>query len=196
MDGEAKEAFHERRLEITGRVPEAAVRSLTEEIGPVVSGPGHALSVLAAVRVRHAFRTDRGPHPLDAWSLEISETLAPFIVVDVDERTQMWPMPEHRHGAGTAHSLDLPGTRFRLDFVGSPRAYDDYDGAEVVASDTAVAVSPRRITTAAGEGMRLLYAETRQVEFSLPAPLSRRVLIDTVGTPIEVLHGERHTTHH
>jgi hypothetical protein len=187
VSSEAKIAFAENRLRVGTDVVTAAVASLVAEIGPLGSEADQPLMVQNAVQIRHAFATDRGPRELPAWSLEVTDSIGPVVIVDIDERGRLWFPPEHARGGGTAHCLDVQCTRLRYRFLGTPTAYADYDGVDLDEGETAVAVLPRvRHTVAPGQPM-LLYAEEREVEIQLAEPLGARVLVSATGYPIEVV---------
>jgi hypothetical protein len=183
---EAKIAFAENRLRVGDGVASAAVASLVAEMGPLVAEPG-LLTVHDAVPVHYPFPTDRGPRELPAWSLQVTDSIGPVVVVDVDERERLWFPPEHARGGGTAYCLDADCTRLRLRFMGTPTAYADYDGVELAASETAVAVRPREHSTVPEGQAILLYGQEREVEILLAEPLGARVLVSATGYPIEVL---------
>jgi hypothetical protein len=187
VSGEAKVAFAENRLRVGTDVASAAVASLVAEMGPLASGADQPLVVRSAVQIRHPFATDRGARELPAWSLEVTDSIGPVVVVDIDERGRLWFPPEQAGGGGTAYCLDAQCTRLRYRFSGTPTAYADYDGVDLAEGDTAVAVLPRvRHTVAPGQPM-LLYAEEREVEIDLAEPLGARVLVSATGYPIEVV---------
>jgi hypothetical protein len=187
VSSEAKIAFAENRLRVGPDVASAAVASLVAETGPLASGADQPLVVRSAVQIRHPFATDRGPRELPAWSLEVTDSIGPVVVVDIDERGRLWFPPQQARGGGTAYCLDAPCTRLRYRFSGTPTAYADYDGVDLAQSKTAVAVLPRvRHTVAPGQPM-LLYAEEREVEIDLTEPLGARVLVSATGYPIEVV---------
>jgi hypothetical protein len=186
ISSEAKMAFSENRLRVGDGVASTAVASLVAEMGPLLSEPGQSLTVQDAVPVRHSFATDRGPMELRAWSLEVTDSIGPVVVVDVDERERLWFPPELGAEGGTAYCLDTDCTRLRYRFSGTPTAYADYDGVDLAASETAVAVRPREHRTVAQGQVMLLYAEERDVEIRLAEPLGARVLVNETGYPIEV----------
>jgi hypothetical protein len=187
VSSEAKMAFAEKRLRVGDGVASAAVASLVAEMGPLPSEADQPLTVHGAVRVQCAFATDRGPRELDAWSLQVTDSIGPVVVVDVDERGRLWFPPDQARGGGTAYCLDSHCTRLRYRFMGTPTAYADYDGVDLAASETAVAVLPPEHSTAAEGQAILLYAEERDVEIHLAEPLGARVLVSATGYPIEVL---------
>jgi hypothetical protein len=84
ISSEAKMAFSESRLRVGDGVASTAVASLVAEMGPLISEPGQSLTVQDAVPVRYSFATDRGPRELRAWSLEVTDSIGPVVVVDVD----------------------------------------------------------------------------------------------------------------
>jgi hypothetical protein len=184
---EAKIAFAENRLRVDEGVASAAVASLVAEMGSLAAETGQSLTVQNAVPVRYPFATDRGPRELRAWSLQVTDSIGPVVVVDVDERERLWFPPELARGGGTAHCLDADCTRLRYRFMGTPTAYADYDGVELAASETAVAVRPREHSTVPEGQAILLYAQERDVEIHLDEPLGARVLVSATGYPIEVL---------
>jgi hypothetical protein len=187
VSSEAKMAFAENRLRVGDGVASAAVASLVAEIGPLAAEGDQWLTVQGADHVRYPFATDRGLRELDAWSLQVADSIGPIVIVDVDERVRLWFPPELGREVGTAHCLDAHCTRLRYRFMGTPRAYADYDGVDMAASETAVAVLPREHSTVA-EGQAIdLYAEERDVEIHLAEPLGARVLVSATGYPIEVL---------
>jgi hypothetical protein len=188
---EAKIAFAENRLRVDDGVTSAAVASLVAEMGPLAVEPTQSLTVHNAVLVRYPFPTDRGPRELRAWSLQVTDSIGPVVVVDVDQRERLWFPPEHARGGGTAYSLDADCTRLRYRFMGTPTAYADYDGVDLAASETAVAVRPREHSTVAEGQAILLYAQERDVEIHLAEPLGARVLVSATGYPIEVLQPDQ-----
>ena len=187
ISSEAKMTFSENRLRVGDGVASTAVASLVAEMGPLLSEPGQSLTVQGAVPVRYSFATDRGPRELRGWSLEVTDSIGPVVVVDVDERERLWFPPELGREGGTAYCLDTDCTRLRYRFSGTPTAYADYDGVDLAASETAVAVQPREHSTVAEGQAILLYAEERAVEIDLGEPLGERVLVSATGYPIEVL---------
>jgi hypothetical protein len=187
VSSEAKMAFAENKLRVADGVASAAVASLIAEIGPLAPETDHSLTVQSAVRIQYPFPTDRGPRELPAWSLQVTDSIGPVVIVDVDERARLWLPPEHARGGGTAHCLDARCTRLRYHFMGTPTAYADYDAVDLAASETAVAVQPREHSTVAEGQAILLYAEERAVEIDLGEQLGARVLVSATGYPIEVL---------
>jgi hypothetical protein len=184
---EAKIAFAENRLRVGDGVASTAVASLVAELGPLAADPVQSLTVQDAVPVRYPFATDRGPREMRAWSLQVTDSIGPVVVVDVDERERLWFPPELARGGGTAYCLDADCTRLRYRFMGTPTAYADYNGVDLAVSETAVAVLPRESSTVAEGQAILLYAEERDVEIHLAGPLGARVLVSASGYPIEVL---------
>jgi hypothetical protein len=187
ISSEAKIAFAENRLRVGDGVASTAVASLVAETGPLSAEPSQSLTVQNAVPVRYPFATDRGPRELRAWSLQVTDSIGPVVVVHVDERERLWFPPELGREGGTAYCLDAHCTRLRYRFSGTPTAYADYDGVDLAASETAVAVRPREHRTVAQGQVMLLYAEERDVEIRLAEPLGARVLVNETGYPIEVL---------
>jgi hypothetical protein len=187
VSSEAKMAFAEKRLRVDAGVAADAVAALVAELGPLAPETDQSLAVRSAVPVRHAFSTDRGPQELRAWSLEVTDSLGPVVVLDVVERRRLWWPPERRGGAGTAHCLDADCTRLHYRFFGTPAAYADYDGVDLAASETAVAVLPREHYTVAEGAVMLAYAQEREVDVRLAEPLGARVLISGTGYAIVVL---------
>ncbi len=85
---------------------------------------------------------------MKAWSLTVTGSLAPLVVLDADEQERIWsPAGGHLGGvgevAGARADLDVAGTRLRYQFYGSPRLCTDYDGAELATSRTAIAIAAR-----------------------------------------------------
>jgi hypothetical protein len=187
VSSEAKMAFADRRLRVRDGVDSAAVAYLVAEIGALASETAESLTVQSAVHVQYPFSTDRGPRELRAWSLQVEDSIGPVVIVDVDERARLWFPPELAREGGTAYSLDNQCTRLRYRFMGTPSAYADYDGVDLAASETAVALLPREHGTVAEGQPVLLYAEERDVEIHLAEPLGGRVLVSATGYPIEVL---------
>jgi hypothetical protein len=187
VTSDAKIAFGARRLRVADGVPDRAVASLVASIGALEPGTGPSVTVTAAAPVDHEFDTDRGPQPMSAWSLDVTDSIGPIVVLDVDERAQLWNSSLPAGGAGTARKLGSDGTRLRYEFFGSPREYMNYDGAAVAASATAVAICPRaQDLTTEGQAI-LLYAQQREVDVELTEPLGARVLVNAAGYPVTVL---------
>jgi len=187
---QAQQAFRERNLTVGPGVPVRAVASLLAAAGPLSEGGCYGLVVRAGQPTRRGFATDRGEQTLKAWSLTVTGSLAPLVVLDADEQQRIWsPAEGHLSGAGEVAGvradLDVAGTRLRYQFYGSPRRCTDYDGAELATSRTAVAIKPHAGNKTGGTGNQLLYAERREVWVDLPTPLGARVLIDAGGRPIQ-----------
>jgi len=187
---QAQQAFRERNLTVGPGLPAQAVASLLGAGGPLSEGGRCGLVVCSAEPTRRGFATDRGEQTLKAWSLTVTGSLTPLVVLDADEQERIWsPVEGHSCGggevAGVRADLDAAGTRLRYQFYGSPRRYTDYNGAELATSKTAVAIAPRAGNKTGATGNQLLYAERREVWVDLPTPLGARVLIDAGARPIQ-----------
>ena len=145
---QAQQAFRERNLTVGPGVPAQAVASQLAAAGPLSEGGCYGLVVRAGQPTRRGFATDRGEQTLKAWSLTMTGSLAPLVVLDADEQGRIWsPAEGHLRGgevAGVRADLDVAGTRLRYQFYGSPRRYTDYNGAELATSKTAVATRAAR----------------------------------------------------
>ncbi len=141
------------------------------------------------------FATDRGVRELPAWMMYPEDRRWPFIAMDPDfERRMTWRPP----GVGAIHHeeamLANDGRTLTFRFIGTPAQYADYPDALVHETDTAVLVEPVEVTHD-GDGIRLDYAEDREVVVRLAAPLGNRVLVGighgpgttTFGSPMTVL---------
>ena len=147
------------------------------------------------IRADGPFATDRGTRELPAWMMHPDDRRWPFIALDPDfERRMTWRPP----GVGAAHHeeavLAHDGRTLTFRFIGTPAQYADYPDAVVFETDTAVLVEPVEVARD-GNGIRLAYAEEREVVVRLAAPLGNRVLVGighgpgttTFGLPITVL---------
>jgi hypothetical protein len=191
VSGEAKLAFAEKRLRVDPSVSRDAVASLVAEIGPLAAETDQSLAVRSAVLIRYTFSTDRGPEELRAWSLQVEDTLGPVTVIDIEERDRLWFPPDARsRGGGTARCLDGDSCWLRYRFVGVPRVYADYEGVDLAACESAVAVLPRVHYAVSEDQPMRSYGEMREVDIHLAEPLGARVLITAIGYPIEVLMPE------
>ena len=140
--GPAKQALDERNLSVGPGVPAQAVASLVAASGPLSEGGRYGLVLRAAESARRDFATDRGERTLKAWSLTVTGSLAPIVVLDAEEQERIWSSAEGHLGvggevAGARADLDAAGTRLRYQFYGLPRRHTDYVGGELAASETA-----------------------------------------------------------
>lgn len=154
--GPAKQALDERNLSVGPGVPAQAVASLVAASGPLSEGGRYGLVLRAAESARRDFATDRGERTLKAWSLTVTGSLAPIVVLDAEEQERIWSSAEGHLGvggevAGARADLDAAGTRLRYQFYGLPRRHTDYVGGELAASETAVAIAPRSQAPGAGD---------------------------------------------
>ncbi|MFJ5665782.1 hypothetical protein ACIQAR_08820 [Micromonospora chalcea] len=147
------------------------------------------------IRAHGPFATDRGVRELPAWMMYPDDRRWPFIAMDPDVKRRMTWRPS---GLAAVHHEEAvladDGRTLTYRFTGTPRQYADYPHAEVFETDTAVLVTPVEVDLD-GDGIRLDYAEEREVVVRLAAPLGNRVLIHTghgpgtptFGSPITVL---------
>lgn len=187
LTDEAKRAFAARQLRVANGVPEDAVASMVAVIGVLDVDPEPTVTVISALRVEHEFDTDRGPLLMPAWSLDVTDSVGPIVVLDIAERARLWSASRPEGGSGSAQPLGSDGTRWRYRFFGSPREYTNYVGVDVAASRTAVAIAPRAHELT--NGPRATYLQEREVDVALTEPLGARVLVGASGCPITVLGG-------
>lgn len=144
------------------------------------------------VRGDGPFATDRGPRELPAWMMFPGNRRWPFVALDPEfEKRRVWLPVGLRHYHEEASTLAADGVTLTYRFVGTPAEYADHPRADVYETATAVAVEPVEVTHDGPDGIRLAYAETREVVVALSAPLGNRVLVwaphgadsDTCGAP-------------
>ncbi|MEU6075432.1 hypothetical protein [Micromonospora sp. NPDC047074] len=152
------------------------------------------------IRANGPFATDRGLRELPAWMMYPENRRWPFIALDPDFARRMTWWPQGLRASGNEESLLADdGRTLTYRFTGTPRAYADYPDAEVFETDTAVLVEPVEVPLDGPGGIRLAYAEEREVVVRLAAPLGNRVLVwlahgagsDTCGAPRTVLTSSR-----
>ncbi len=148
------------------------------------------------VRADGPFATDRGLRELPAWMMYPARRRWPFIALDPDfQRRMTWCPPGL---TVTGHPESVLGDDHRTltyRFTGTPRQYADYPCAEVFETETAVFVKPVEVPLDGPDGVRLAYAEEREVVVRLAAPLGNRALIclghgpgsATFGSPVAVV---------
>ncbi|TYB37692.1 hypothetical protein FXF50_12215 [Micromonospora sp. AP08] len=148
------------------------------------------------IQANGPFATDRGPRELPAWMMYPDDRRWPFIALDPDfERRMTWWPPGMSAYGDEECTLADDGRTLTYRFTGTPAQYADYPSAEVFESDTAVLVEPVEVPLDGPDGIRLDYAETREVVVRLTAPLGNRVLIrvahgpgfNTFGSPLTVI---------
>jgi hypothetical protein len=148
------------------------------------------------VRGAGPFGTDRGLRELPAWMMYPDDRRWPFVALDPQfERERTW-WPEGLRDHGSEDSvLAADGRTLTYRFMGTPAQYADYPRADVFETDTAVLVEPVEVALDGPYGVRLEYAEEREVVVRLAAPLGNRVLVwpahgaghDTCGAPRTVI---------
>lgn len=185
--GEAKIAYMEGAVDASVPLAPGVLDALCPQRSRAYHGP--RLQVTAARRVTAPFLTDRGPRELPAWQVTLGHFDGFVEVLEPATAAQAW-RPHGRDypraaGRSLRAVLDEDGLALTLSFVGSPRAYTDYSHAAVRESDTAVLVRPVAVDHDAG-GIRLLYAERREVRATLARPLGDRVVISDAGDPVPV----------
>jgi hypothetical protein len=198
-NGCARQAFADRDVLVAPGVPAQAVACLVGVLGPLSPSGRDTRTLLGAELIRHGFRTDRGEQQLSAWSLSVSGSLGPIVVLDADEQARLWsPSPAWPAAgvAGERAELDGSGTRVRYEFYASPLTCADYAGVEggvergfgveVATSSSAVAIALQPQQPPRATRRPLAYAQRHQLVFDLPTPLGPRVLLNAVGRPIEV----------
>ena len=130
------------------------------------------------VRADGPFATDRGLRELPAWMMFPADRRWPFIALDPEfERRMTWSPGETNPGEHEECLLGADGRTLTYRFMGTPRAYADYPRAEVHETRTAVCVDPVEVATDPPDGIRLAYAEVREVVVRLAAPLGPRLLV-------------------
>lgn len=148
------------------------------------------------IRANGPFATDRGLRELPAWMMYPARRRWPFIALDPDfGRRMTWSPPGLSAGGHQESVLADDGRTLTYRFTGTPRQYADYPHAEVFETDTAVLVSPVEDPLDGPGGLRLAYAEEREVVVRLATPLGNRVLIclahgpgsSTFGSPVTVI---------
>ena len=72
-----------------------------------------------------------------------------------------------------------------MQFTGTPFAYADYPGAEVLEAGAAIAIIPTAVNIGP-PGPRRAYAQKREVSVTLADPLGARVLLDQQAVPVLV----------
>jgi hypothetical protein len=146
------------------------------------------------VRGNAPFNTDRGIRELPAWSMHPRNARWPFIGLDPEFRREMtwWPKGLECYGGDQESSLAADGRTLTYRFSGTPASYASYPHAEVIETETAVFVEPVPVDLD-GDGIRLMYMETREVVVRLAAPLGNRVLIWAAHGPGESTFGNPRT---
>ncbi|MEV1143331.1 hypothetical protein [Micromonospora sp. NPDC049799] len=130
------------------------------------------------------FATDRGLRELPAWMMYPDNRRWPFIALDPDFERRMtwWPPGLSAYGHQESVLAD-DGLTLTYRFTGTPGQYADYPYAEAFETDKAVLVQPVEVPLDGPSGIRLAYAEEREVDVRLAAPLGDRVLICVAHGP-------------
>ncbi|MEU9508230.1 hypothetical protein AB0D32_18365 [Micromonospora sp. NPDC048170] len=148
------------------------------------------------IRANGPFATDRGLRGLPAWMMYPEDRRWPFIALDPDFKRRMTWWPPGLSAYSDEESVLADDRRtLTYRFTGTPKQYADYPYAEVFETDTAVLVKPVVVPLDEPGGIRLAYAEKREVVVRLAAPLGNRVLIrlahgpgsSTFGSPVTVI---------
>ncbi|MEU3112942.1 hypothetical protein ABZ652_02550 [Micromonospora chalcea] len=190
-DSQWRSLFHAPGVPESDLPPEIAPAAV-DYCRDVQSGAQRPLANI--IRANGPFATDRGTRELPAWMMHPDNRRWPFIALDPDfERRMAWRPPGVQAVHHEESVLANDGRTLTFRFIGTPTQYADYD-AEVYETDTAVLVKPVEVDLD-GDGIRLDYAEEREVVVRLAAPLGNRVLIHTghgpgtptFGSPITVL---------
>jgi hypothetical protein len=186
--GEAKVAYLEGAIDGVERLSPGVVDAMCPQRSPTTTGLRLRVT---AVRFSNArFLTDRGDQNLPVWEVALSHFDGVVTVLDPQVAAQAWRPPGQdstiEAGSGMTAALHEDGRTLTLSFMGTPRAYADYPYAEVHESDTAALVKPVAVDRPEVTGLRLAYAEYREVTATLVQPLGARVLVTSGGMPVPV----------
>lgn len=161
----------------------AAVTSGSEPREPAAPKNLHPLVITACQHVVQGFSTDRGRQDLPAWSLDVTHSIGPVLVLD-PEAAHPWFRSglDPRRTTNESAQVAADDVTVRLRF--SPEDWLVCRGGDVVESDTAVVIVPN--LEASGEDP---WGEARARMPTSPrrsrVPLAR-VLVSLVGWPVAV----------
>jgi hypothetical protein len=185
-DGQTKLAFARGAVEAVPGFPGAVLDILRARRQPH-DGPKVLLTQASLGTAE--FVTDRGHRELPAWTVSAQGVTEPIKVLDpgvlesvwrpADDQPGWWSSRAAAHGAGQLVTLE---------FIGTPYAFADYCGAEVVETDAAVGIIPAATDIGPG-GPRAAFAQRRLVSVTLATPLGSRILLDQHGSPVMVQPG-------
>lgn len=184
-----------------GRVDED--ESVPTDVLDILRTPRHRVEhppSRANVRVKNAristcdFLTDRGPKQFVAWQMESEELVGPLWVLDPPIASLAWSptstSARRMEGRGRAGKVSKDDREIIFEFVGGIPDRVDYPSADVVESDTAVAIVPISACHPpfepqqyAGEAWAGLVC-TRSITAHLGEPLGARVLLDIDGCAV------------
>ncbi len=181
-DGCARQAFADRDVLVAPGVPAHAAACLVGVLDPLSPSGRDTRTPLGAKLIRHGLRTDRGEQQLFAWSVSVSGSLGPIVVLDAGEQARLWsPSPAWPAAGVAAERAELhgSGTRVRYEFYASPLTCADcavVEGGvegEVATSSSAVAIALHAQQPTRATRRPLAYAQRHQLVFDLPTPLAR-----------------------
>lgn len=185
-NAQQKLAFLNGAIEAVPGFPAPVLQALR---GRAREHAGPPLLVTAATLGQAEFATDRGRQQLPAWDVRAQDVPEPIWVLDPAVSQLAWTPPgqELADWRTSTAALSADGRTLTMSWFGSPRAYTDYPGANVLEAGAAVAIVPvrRELST----GLRTAHAERREVTVVLERPLGRRVLLDAGGSPVMVSAG-------
>lgn len=186
--GEAKVAYLEGAIDGVEVLPAGLYDSMCPRLRPNRSG--FRLRVVAVRSVVAPFLTDRGDEDLPAWEVSLSHLDGVVTIVDPQTAARAWHPEGWRAttqpGPFVNAGLHDDGRSLTLHFTGTPRAYADYPTVEIRESTTAVLMVPVAVDHPNLSGVRLAYAERREVTGILTQPLGARVLVTGNGFPVPV----------
>lgn len=193
QDGEAKLAFEFGQVMTAKGVPEEVVDLLRSRRLEGEPPRGARPLLLRAARLGEAeFLTDRGRRLLPAWIVDAEGVLGDLVVLSRAGRGLCWHPPEaaslERMPERFAHksSVSPDGTLLTYRFSGWPRNMAEYPRAEVMETESAVAVIPVEQWIGPTSGWVTLAGAVREVQVLLERPLGGRVLVGPRGEAVPV----------